>query len=60
MSESKEKKKITIEATYYPRQNQYRLDGVRGGEMPKHRRNFESHAEMIEAVEKANPGCEVV
>ena len=54
-----QKKRIAIESSYNPATGKYRLDGLSRGEMPR-RRNFDSHAELVAAVEKANPGYEII
>lgn len=52
--------KISIESSYHPNRQQYHLDGAsRDCRFPR-QRWFDSHAEMIEAVERVNPGVEIV
>lgn len=46
-------KKLTVESSYIPQTGKYRIDAVQGGEMPR-RRNYDSHGELIAAVEKKN------
>ncbi len=52
-------KRVKVEGSFDPATGNYRLEGVLRGEMPPRRRNFDSYGDMIEAVEKANPGREV-
>lgn len=47
------KNKLTVESSYHPQTGKYRIDSVSGGLVPR-KRQFDSHAELIAAVEKKN------
>lgn len=51
--------KVAIESSYHPGKG-YHLDGAsRDIKLPR-RRWYESHGDMIKAVEKLNPGIEII
>lgn len=51
-------KRISVESSFHPRTQKYKINSISRGEMPA-RRTYDSHAALIAAVEKKNPGYEV-
>lgn len=52
--------RVRIESSFHPGRNQYHLDGAsREIRLPR-RRWYDSHADMLDAIEKLNPGIEII
>lgn len=51
--------RVHIESSYHPGRG-YHLDGASKDIKFPRRRWYDSHADMIEAVERVNPGIEIV
>lgn len=58
--EPKPRPKLRIEVQMVPndKRGEYHILGIDEGNLPR-QRWFDTHGDMIEAVEKVNPGCDV-
>ena len=58
ITKAEKKQRISVESSFDPRTGKYKINSTSRGTMPK-KRTYDSHGELIAAVEKANPGYEV-